>query len=134
MRAHQERAAKAEELQRRIQETVGAATTDDDRLTVSYSEANGIEELTIDPRMLRMGSEELAAEIKRVTNLARDDVQEQINTIVTEAFADGAPDPRQVLEQLPDFEKTMDEILRDTQTMGTEVVDIVERMRRQAES
>ncbi|MET9022376.1 YbaB/EbfC family nucleoid-associated protein [Actinopolymorpha sp. NPDC004070] len=134
MRAQRERMARAEELQRRVREAVGSASSDDDRIAVSYSEANGVQGLSIDPRAMRMGSQDLAEEITRLVNQARDDVQRQISGLVDEAFADGAPDPREIAEQLPAFEQTMDEILRDTEHMGQEITDIMERMRRMTES
>jgi len=133
-RAQQRRIAAAEELQRRIQAAVGTATSDDERITVSYSEANGVEELTLDPRALRAGSEELATRIRQAVNGARADAREQIATLVREAAkADGVPDPQDVLAQVPDFEKTMEEVLRDTEEMGQQLTDIVERMRRIAD-
>ncbi|WP_020579944.1 YbaB/EbfC family nucleoid-associated protein [Actinopolymorpha alba] len=130
MRAHEEQLRKAEELQAKLQQLTGRAETDDGRISVSFSQANGIEDLTLDPRALRMPTEDLAAEIRRLVNEAREDVRKQSEALTTEAFAAGAPDASALVEQLPQLQEELTELLRDTQGAGSDLDGMVERMRR----
>lgn len=129
-RAQQERLAQANDLQRQVQETVGTAKSDDERIVVSYSEGKGIDELTLDPRVLRLPSEELAAEIKRLANAARDDARRQLG----ESFQGTFGDPNELVEQLPEVERSVDEMMRDTHHMRDELMSILERMRKMTDS
>lgn len=132
-RRQQDQLAKAEELQQRMREVTGRATSEDERIAVTFSEANGLQGLTIDPRAMRAGSEELAEQIMAVVNQAREDAVRQSNDLVQEVFGDSAPDPGKLLEQVPDFEQSMNELFEDTARMGDELTEIVERMRRMTE-
>jgi hypothetical protein len=130
---HAEQMAAAEQLEQGVRAAAGSAASDDDRIRVAWSEAGGIDELEIDPRALRMASEDLAAQIRTVVNAARAQAQQQVATLVADAMGDGAPDPREVVADLPDLQAQLDEIMRDTAQMGSTVSGIVERMRARAQ-
>lgn len=134
LRSAQGRMAQVEDMQRRMAEIVGTAVSEDERISVAFSEANGLQKLALDPRAMRLASEDLAAEIIRLVNVARTDAQEQTQQLVAEMIGGGAPDPQQLLEQMPAFEESMAEILRDTEQMGIDITDIVERMQRQIDT
>lgn len=131
--AQAEQQSKAEQLEKHIRAANGNATSEDGRIEVEWSEAGGIDELVIDPRAMRLTSDELAAQIALIVNAARAQAQEQIATLVADATDDGAPDPREVVAQLPDLQEQLDEIMRDTAQMGSTVTGIVERMRARAQ-
>lgn len=71
-------AGRAEEL-RRIREEVaslvGEASDDEGYVTATWTAEKGFAGLTLDPRAMRMPSMDLAAEIVRVTQLARQDFE-----------------------------------------------------------
>jgi hypothetical protein len=134
LRSQQGRMAQVEEMQRRMAEIVGSAVSEDERISVAFSEANGLQKLDLDPRAMRLASEDLSAEIIKLVNQAREDAQQQAQQLVTEMIGSGAPDPHRLLEQLPAFEETMAEILRDTEQMGVDITEIVERMQRQIDT
>ncbi|HEX5597424.1 MAG TPA: YbaB/EbfC family nucleoid-associated protein [Micromonosporaceae bacterium] len=133
LREHQERLAKVEQMQEGILNAVGTAHSGDQRITVSYSEADGVRELRLDPRVMRMPSEELAAEITRLVNEARADVRRQVEQITAESFAEGALNPHDVMERIPEFQQTMDDIMRDTLKASDELNVLLDRMRKMTE-
>jgi DNA-binding protein YbaB len=125
--------AKAEQLQQRVGEITGTATSEDERITVSFNETTGVEELKLDPRVMRMPSEDLAAEIARLVNAARADAQAQIQVVLDETFgADGRPDPEEIGEQVAELQQSLDEMMGDTMRMDGELSSVLEQMRRLA--
>lgn len=133
--AHQDRLAKAEEMRQAILAATGSASSDDERIRVSYSEGEGIRELYLDPRAMRLSSEELASEIARLVNEARVDAQRQVQQLVEEAAQHGTlPDPNAIVEKMPEIERSVDELVRDSHEMTQQLMAIVERVQRAAES
>jgi YbaB/EbfC DNA-binding family len=131
--AQAEQMAAAEALEQAVRAATGSAASDDGRITVEWSEAGGIDELVIDPRAMRLASDELAAQIIQVVNAARTQAQSEIATLVADAMGAGAPEPRDVVAALPGLQEQLDEIMRDTAQMGSTVTGIVERMRARAQ-
>lgn len=134
VRAQQERMAKAQELQRATAEITGVAASEDERIKVTFSESDGLRNLVLDPRVLRLPSEDLAHEIIRIVNQARDDARKQLQQLVADSAQDGLPDPESVLEKMPEIERSVDELMRDSQAMTHQLMDIVERMKLAGES
>ena len=134
VRAQQERMAKAQELQRATAEITGVAASEDERIKVTFSESDGLRDLVLDPRVLRLPSEDLAHEIIRIVNQARDDARKQLQQLVADSAQDGLPDPESVLEKMPEIERSVDELMRDSQAMTHQLMDIVERMKLAGES
>lgn len=133
MATQREQLAKAAQLQQRVGEITGTATSEDERITVSFNEATGVEELKLDPRVMRMPSEDLAAEIARLVNAARADAQAQIQVVLDETFgADGRPDPEEIGEQVAELQQSLDEMMGDTMRMDGELSSVLEQMRRLA--
>jgi hypothetical protein len=133
MAQHAEQLAQAEQLEQGIRAAAGSAASEDGRIRVAWSEAGGIDELVIDPRAMRLASEELAAQIALVVNAARAQAQQQVADLVADAMGSGAPDPREVVAQLPELSVQLDEIMRETASMGSTVAGIMDRMRARAQ-
>jgi DNA-binding protein YbaB len=55
----------------------GAGSAADGKITAKVAAGGHLEELTVDPRLLRSGSEELCAQIKIAVNAAMDDLRAQ---------------------------------------------------------
>jgi DNA-binding protein YbaB len=128
-RAQEERLGKLAELQQKIAEATGTARSEDDRIVVTYSEGNGVEEIRFDPRVMRMPSEDLAAEVARLVNEARADARRQMQQLVSETFGE----PTAIVDQLPEFQRTVDEVLRDTHQMRDQLDVLLDRMRKMTE-
>jgi hypothetical protein len=132
--AQREQLARAEELQRRIEEVTGSATSSDERITVSFSEAKGLHDLVLDPRVMRMPSADLAEEIVRLVNAARTEAHSQIQQVMNDTLGEnGRPDPEQIGEQAAELQRSLDELMRDTMRMDGELTDVLDRMRRLAD-
>ncbi|MGW0231537.1 YbaB/EbfC family nucleoid-associated protein [Actinopolymorpha singaporensis] len=132
--AQRENLQRAQEMERRIAELTGSATSDDERITVTYTEANGIESIQLDPRVMRMASEDLAAALVQVANAARADMREQMQRVVDETIGEeGQPDLAELAANAAQMEAAMNEFMRDTMTMESDLQNAIDRMKRMAE-
>lgn len=128
--SQREQLARVHEMERRIAELTGSATSADKRISVTYSETNGVESITLDPRVMRMPSEDFAAELARVVNAARTDMREQAERVIEETIGnDGRPDLEELAVDVTQIEATMNEFMRDTQAMEGELQNAIERMK-----
>ncbi|GAA2427011.1 hypothetical protein GCM10010191_44660 [Actinomadura vinacea] len=95
---------------------VGVAESEDGYIRVEYG-TTGVSVLEINPRALRLPSEDLAASIKRTTNAAIQNLQTKFNEVVAELGI--AANPDEYLEN-PELarEKIQDARERFTQSMG----------------
>lgn len=92
----QERMTRSRQLRERGRELVGRAQNDDDTIEAAFTPDAGLQQLTINPRAMRMSADDLAAEIVRVAAAARDDYARQRGELADELGVDGiAPDPEQ---------------------------------------
>lgn len=81
-------AERAQEMQNRFAALVGRATSRDGRVKVAYTTGDGVSELHIDPRAMRMRSAELAETIKTLIREATQDLHRQINELMAETFGE----------------------------------------------
>lgn len=100
LRASERHVAKSEELQRRSAALVGRAESKDGRVSVGWTD-NGLSDLIIDPRAMRLGSGELATEIVKTTERAKADLARQQKELSDEVLG---PDNFDPLSSLPDAE------------------------------
>jgi DNA-binding protein YbaB len=86
---------KVGEMRERITAIVGKGEAADGRITAEYSSEGGLSALEIDPRALRLPSDELSQEIRAAVNAAAKDFQGRLTQVSGELFgAKGdAPDP-----------------------------------------
>lgn len=83
-----DRAAQAAEARRRLAEVVGAAATDNGQVRVTVG-GEGLQELVIEPRAMRMASSDLAATIVELTRQAREDLGRQRDELAAELGVQG---------------------------------------------
>ncbi|GAB3426671.1 YbaB/EbfC family nucleoid-associated protein [Flindersiella endophytica] len=130
----EQRLAKIREIQEATVSAVGQAASEDERIKVSFTEAEGVQKIELDPRALRLPSDELATEIARLVNDARKDAQQQIQRLMQDSAQDTAVDPQEFLQKMPEIERSIGDLMQETQTMTTQLMDMVERMRINGES
>jgi DNA-binding protein YbaB len=130
----EQRLARIQEIQEAAVSAVGQAASEDERIKVSFNEAEGVRKIELDPRALRMASEDLAEEIARLVNEARKDAQQQVQQLMRDQAQDGTVDPQAFLAKMPDIERSIGDLMQETQTMTTQLMDMVERMRINSES
>jgi len=78
----------ATELQRRLADLEGRAESSDSRVKATYNQERGLADLQLDPRALRMGSDELRQTILEVSYEAKRDLERQTKEILDESFAE----------------------------------------------
>lgn len=81
-----ERMRRAEELQERLAPLVGVGSTDDGSIRVSCTPREGISKIEIQPRAMRLGSEELGEQLIRLIGEAQRALQAQVREVTAETM------------------------------------------------
>ncbi|GII78340.1 hypothetical protein Sru01_33220 [Sphaerisporangium rufum] len=118
----QRQLARVEELQQRTGELIGRAEDKDGMVKVEYT-GQGLHELELNPRVMRMASTDLAELIKTVVQDAAADLTNQTSALMDEMFgAEDNPmkllnDPEAALAQVKQaeaaYDRTYDEVMAD---------------------
>ncbi|WP_326825244.1 YbaB/EbfC family nucleoid-associated protein [Streptosporangium sp. NBC_01756] len=110
--------ARMEELQETMGTLVGHAQDDGGLVTVEYA-AEGIRELVLHPKALRLSASELAEKIKIVIAEATADLQKQVNEAMGEVFGEEdnpmkfVNDPDAAINQIKDAEAAYNRTFED---------------------
>jgi DNA-binding protein YbaB len=125
--AQRDQMGRLQELQERIKSLVGRAESEDGRISVAYSEPRGVHDLQLDPRALRMPSEDLAATIERLVNEARDDFRRQTAEVAQETFG-STMNPQNLVANLPQMEANLGEIMKAAKESSNQIARMAERL------
>jgi DNA-binding protein YbaB len=88
--------AKVNEMKDQIADVVGRGEALDGKIAAEFTSSDGLSRLDLDPRALRMPSDELSKEIRAAVNAASKDFQTQLTQATTSMF--GLPDdPRSLI-------------------------------------
>jgi DNA-binding protein YbaB len=118
LRGAGEHFARMEEVQKGMAALVGRARDEDGLVTVEYT-SGGLSELDLNPKAMRLSSGELAEKIKVVVRDAAQDLQEQVGTLMGEAFGEEdnpmryADNPDAALQQVREMEAAYDRTFED---------------------
>lgn len=125
LRDAQQRAARFEGAQRRVDEVVGRAATADEQIVAECTVAGGVSRLVIDPRAKRMSVEAMAAAILQTIHEADADLKRQLSEVMTDAFGEAAPSAvsEAAVGQIEEAQRAYDRMMKDA--MGE-----LDRMRR----
>lgn len=97
--------------QERIATLVGTGTAADERVKVTWAAATGLDQLHLDPRAMRMPSEELAAAIKQAITTAMTDLRRKTAEVMKEEAGVDAGGGSAAIQDLQDaFNSQMSEI------------------------
>lgn len=110
--------ARIEELQKTMTTVVGRAQDEDGLVTVEFG-SEGLRELELHPKAMRLGSAELADRIKQVVRDANEDLQRQVSEAMGEAFGEDdnpmrfVKDPEAALHQVKAAEAAYNRTFED---------------------
>ncbi|OUC92967.1 YbaB/EbfC family nucleoid-associated protein [Streptosporangium minutum] len=113
-----EQFARMEEMQKSMADLVGHAQDDDGLVTVEYA-AEGIRELQLHPKAMRLSAGELAEKVKDVIAAATTDLQKQVNEAMAEVFGEEdnpmsyINDPEKAMNQIKDAEAAYNRTFED---------------------
>jgi DNA-binding protein YbaB len=125
----QQRFARLSELRERMATFEGHAQTEDGRIRATYSASGGLTHLHLDPRALRLGSEELAEKIVEVVQQAARDLQEQNQQAMTELFGED-DNPMRYLTDQQAVQERADEMQRNFNRAMNDVMGELDKVRR----
>jgi DNA-binding protein YbaB len=129
LRNSRERMAKAGEVRERMAGLSGLAETSDGRIKVVSTSADPLAELHIDPRALRMGSDELAAAIRQTARRAREDLDRQAEEVTTEAYGEDG-NPMDVLKDTDAMKQNISDMQNAFEKAGSDAQTMVDQLRR----
>lgn len=95
----------------RLATLVGTGTAADDKVKVTWAAATGLDQLTIDPRAMRMPSEDLARAVKQAITAAMADLRRQTAEVMKEELGTVPGDTAAKIEEMREaFDSEMNEI------------------------
>ncbi|WP_433366021.1 YbaB/EbfC family DNA-binding protein [Streptosporangium sp. CA-115845] len=118
LRDTQRHVAQIEEVQKVTATVVGRARDEDGLITAEYA-SDGLRELELNPKAMRLSSGELAEKVKETVRAAAQDFQERIGQIMETAFGEEANpmrylnDPDAVLSQVREAEAVYNRTFED---------------------
>ncbi|GAA2713955.1 YbaB/EbfC family nucleoid-associated protein [Micromonospora olivasterospora] len=128
LRMSQELQRKAEAFQSRLSEVTGQGSDDSGLVQVSVGLSGGLSDVYVDPRAMRLASQDLADAFKHAHQAATQDMQNRLMEAQREAFGDD------LLSGMLDGSRSPDELLGDmrrTTEAGLDAsLDEIERLRR----
>lgn len=131
LKSADEQFVRIQELQKNIPAIVGRAQDDDGLVTVEYG-SEGLRDLQLHPKAMRLASGELAELIKVVLQDATRDLQTKISKAMTDAFGEEdnpmkyVNDPDAAMEQIKEAEAAYNRTFED-------VMGELDRIRRRLE-
>lgn len=120
-------AQRSAELNERLTDLVGRAETEDGRIGLGFSPERGLTDVRIDPRAMRMGSEELAEKIQRLSQEAAADLERQKQEAAREVYGEDAEtattpvDPAKMQEALRDMNDIFSGVSKEATAMLDQV-------------
>ncbi|MCW2947173.1 MAG: hypothetical protein JWR24_3890 [Actinoallomurus sp.] len=134
LRDAKNRLSRVNELQETLSSLVGTAKSKDGRVRAESDNASGLRKLTIDPRAMRMASEELAEMIVRVVADATADLRRKSQEEVQGVMGGGKFDPKasreQVKEALASFERTAVDARSEMERVQRRLADATQEFNR----
>jgi len=109
---------KSAALQESMKAIEGHAQSRDGYISVTYTASAGLQELELNPRAMRMASQDLAAAIKETVREAMNDMQQKMTAAMSEVFGEFNPmemlnNPEQVTGQAKKMEESLNMSAKD---------------------
>lgn len=124
-----EQTAQAAELQERVAGLVGHAESADGQVRLGFSPMRGVTELNIDPRAMRMGSDNLSRLIIELCAQAMRDLDRQKQEAARETFGDNF-DPAALKIDPKAMEGALQGMTETVQSAEQNITAVMEQLRR----
>jgi DNA-binding protein YbaB len=117
LRGAEQQLTRAKELQERLAAVIGRAESQDGRVKIECANEKGITKVHLDPRAMRMASEELAETITAVSQEAMTDLRTQTQAAIREVYGGGeeALDLEAARERRKEVDQTFRRAMDDAQ-------------------
>jgi DNA-binding protein YbaB len=129
LQATRERFAKAQAVQEQIKGLIGHAETPDGRVRVASTAADPLAELHIDPRAMRLGSQDLAQAIKETMSRARQDLDRQVNELARGGAFGNEVNPLDFVKDKAGLKTMLNDMQGAFQSLGKETQEMMEKLR-----
>ncbi|MBA9003169.1 YbaB/EbfC family nucleoid-associated protein [Thermomonospora cellulosilytica] len=123
LRQSEERMKVLSAVRAKMADLEGRAESADGRIRVTCNVRDPLAEIHIDPRAMRMSSQELAETIRETARRAREHLDEQVEELTAQQFGDTVnpldllKDPERLKESLSDMQNMFAKASSDAQTM-----------------
>ncbi|WP_067792926.1 YbaB/EbfC family nucleoid-associated protein [Actinomadura formosensis] len=129
LRQSQERMAKLAAVREQMAGLQGRAESQDGRISVTSTAEDPLAEIKIDPRAMRMGSEELAATLQETARRARQDLDAQVQKITADQFG-GTENPMDVLKDQDALKKSLTDMQGVFEQAGRQSQQMMDELHR----
>lgn len=129
LQATRERFARAQAVQEQIKGLTGHAETPDGRIRVTSTAADPMAELHIDPRAMRLGSQELAQAVKETVSRSRQDLDRQVNELARGGAFGNEVNPLDFVKDKAVLKTMLDDMQGAFQSLGTQTQEMLEKLR-----
>jgi DNA-binding protein YbaB len=127
LRQSEQRMAGLAAVRERMADLKGRAESQDGRISVTSTPDDPLAEIKIDPRAMRMGSEELAATLRETARRARQDLDAQLEELTADQFSgtgnpmDALKDQDALKQSLTDMQGIFEQAGRNSQQLMDEL-------------
>jgi DNA-binding protein YbaB len=128
LRGAERQLGRAKDLQERLSSVVGYAESEDGRVKVECANEKGVTKIQLDPRVMRMASEDLAETITQVSQQAMTDLRTRTQAAIREAYGgnDAAFDLEAARERRKEVDASFRRALGDAQSEMGKLVSRLE--------
>jgi DNA-binding protein YbaB len=129
LHATRERFARAQAVQEQLKGLTGQAETPDGRVRVVSTAADPMAELHIDPRAMRLGSQELAQAIKETMSRARQDLDRQVNELSRGGAFGNEVNPLDFIKDKAGLKTMLNEMQGTFESLGKDTQAMLDKLR-----
>lgn len=127
--ATRERFAKVQAVQEEVKGLTGEGQTADGRVRVVSTAADPMAELHIDPRAMRLGSQELAQAIKEAMSKALQALDRQVNELTRDGTFGNEVNPLDFLKDKAGMKTMLNEVQGAVESLGKETQAMMDKLR-----
>ena len=131
VRVSEEHSARIQEMQEQAAELKGVAESKDRRIKVTCTVADGVADIQIDPRAMRMPAEDFAEVLKTLIREANADLHRRLSELMAETYGEAnnpmalAENPEVVQQKIKDaaaaYDRTLDDAMTELQRIAKQL-------------